>query len=425
MVIGLMSLRPRYRRRSITPSDVASFAWRNRRTVHNGILRSGEWVRRNAARRSSTSTVSTGGSRRSSLLSTGAASVKRTQLQGGATERTARVKRYGSKLKKIGRRRVKVSRKLRAKIIEVTDGNKIQGYYQDNRIDVLDPGALGGRQNVEIFPNRGGAASGYMFNYDRVLHAASRLWNTKAAVQNPVYSDALNFSPNDTVINVEKQWWTFELRNNSTRTATLKFCKMRMKRGCAQTLPYDTWVNGLAQMTTSGELVGGATINTMFTMPTLSTQFKTAYKLEVIKVVLEPGQSYTFNIEGPAMTYHGQDFFDNGTYRPVQKQDTLGFVIEHVDMVGTHATSEGAAGNAGFAPDTTEANQAQERVYMRSTYHCRLNMPEKVGGISTAAASIFQNGNRVRRTCVDEFMPTTFATTMHRRDEENPVVDMN
>lgn len=333
----------------------------------------------------------------------------------------ATVTKGKKKLKIRGRKKVKVSPKLKTAIKQVTDSEKVRGYYQDNRIDILEPGLVAGRMAVEKVPTRTANAAGYLFQYDRVLHAASRLWNRKVANLNPDILDADNFAPRDTVIEVVKQWWSFVVKNNSMRRVRYVIYKCQKKNSSIASDAYAAWNNGLTTMQSDGQLVSDPDIGLMHAGPTISNQFRTAWRAEEIKVTLDPGEEYQFSVSGPSMTYRGQDFYDNVTYKPVQKQDVQLIWASYGDIVGTH--TGGVTGNAGHAPDTTVDEPTQERTYVESTYHCHIAMPEKVGGVTTAVGALFQNINRVRRTCIDDFQPRVFGTDIHRRDQENPVIE--
>jgi len=408
--------------------------------------------RRSTPRR--TLSISTGGSSRSSIgfartptprrpvslgsYYSGSNRSRRSSIQSNASSydghgnpanpRTAKVTRTKRKIKNKGRRLVHVSSQLRQKIGRVIDSKAIHGYYQDNRIETIDPGALAGKQQVDRFPNTAAASKGgLLFNYDRVLHAASRLWNGKAPnASGPDIADVNNFRPEDTIIDVNKQWWTFRLRNNSARTASIRVYTCQKKN--SQVLLSDalgSWFNGIAQMVTTGELIGSpsVTVNSLHTGPTLSDQFRAGWKSECRKIQLEPGQEYNFNVEGPKMRYDGKKFYDTSTYTRNQIQDIQMFWAMNADLVGTHA-ADGTLNNFGHAPDPAVGG-VQERVIVESTYHVSMSMPEKVGGVSTAAGSIFQNGNRVKRVVVDDGQAVTFGTNIHRRDEEDPQSEVN
>jgi len=399
----------------ISASDVWRAALRNRKSVAAGVKRAlshaqGNHNPRNAKRQRTMGTQTTG----------------RRRLSVPSNPRNPKISKSRKKLKIRGRKKVKVPGKLRRQIQQVADSNKIHGYFQDNRIDALDPGGIGGKQNVELAPNRTLSYSGYLFNFDRVLHAASRLWNGKGSVQSPIVSDALNFAPRDTVIQVFKQWWTFRMRNNSTRTVTYRIYKCQKKKLSLLTNnAYTTWVNGLGDMFNESQLISATTPNIMHTGPTLSNQFRSGWTSECLKVEMEPGQSYTFNVNGPAMTYKGSDFYDSASYRTEQPQDIQLIFSGNVDIVGSH-TGGGVVGNFGYVPDSSTVQPAMERVYMESTYHVSLAMPEKVAGVTQPVflgSTIFQNGNRVKRVCVDDFEPTVF-DLMHRRDEQNPQAEV-
>lgn len=416
----------------ITLRDVAGYAWRNRASIGRGIRRAIPSLRGTPVnRRVSISTAGT--SRRSSMASS-------TSSFGGGSKRVGtsistragQVVKGRKKIKLKSRKVMKVPSKLKTQIRQVVDGNKISGNFQDNRIDLLDPGALAGQQNVERLPNRTLTFGGYLFNYDRILHAASRLWNGKAASQSPSAGDAGNFRPQDTVINVTNQYWVFRLRNNSSRCAYIRLIKCQSKNAVQASDALFAWGNAITQeQTVEGNLIGTppVLVNTMHTEPTDYTQFRAGYKTEIIKITLDPGQGQTIYIPGPKMTYDGKKFYDNATYKVIQKQDIQLLWVSNVDLVGTH-TFAGGTGAYGYAPDgVVVGDSAQERVIVESTYQVSMNMPEKVGGVSTAAASLFINQNRVFRRVVDDFQPVTWTggvepDSIHRRDDENPVQEI-
>lgn len=400
---------------NLSVDDVVRAAWRNRKNIAAGVKRAYNHAKGNH---------NAGNAKRQRTMGTQTA--KRGAVYVPSNPRNPKISKSRKKLKIKGRKRVKVSRKLRSQILQVSDSNKVHGYFQDNRIEALDPGFNPGKQNVEIAPNRTLTLAGYLFNYDRVLHAASRLWNGKGQVQAPAVGDALNFAPRDTVIQVFKQWWTFRMRNNSTRTVTYRIYKCQKKKNSLILADaYTAWTNGLGDMFNEGQLVTNINQNLLHTGPTLSNQFRGGWTSEVIKVEMEPGQSYSFNVNGPAMTYKGADFYDSATYRAQQPQDIQLIFSGNVDIVGSH-TAGGVVGNFGYVNDASTAQPSMERVYIESTYHCSLAMPEKVAGVTQPVfigSTIFQNTNRVKRICIDDFEPTTF-DLMHRRDEQNPQAEV-
>nr|QJI53709.1 MAG: capsid protein [Cressdnaviricota sp.] len=256
------------------------------------------------------------------------------RLSSAGLGHNATVKRGKKRIKVRGRKKVKVSPRLKASIMQVTNNNKVRGYYQDNRIDILDPGQLGGQNSVEQFPRRGNPFAGFLFHYDLVLHAASRLWNNKASNTAPLVTDLGNFDPTSTVIEVTKQWWTFRMRNNSSRRVTYRIYKCQKKNSALLPRAIDAWSQGLTQMVNDGQLImANPNPSAMHTGPTLSNQFRQAWKAEETKVVLDPGEYHEFSVSGPAMTYRGQDFYEAATYKTVQRQDIQIIVSSNVDMV--------------------------------------------------------------------------------------------
>jgi len=399
----------------VSASDVWRAALRNRKNIAAGVKRAlshaqGNHNPRNAKRQ----------------RTMGTQTAARRRLSVPSNPRNPKISKSRKKLKIKGRKRVKVPVKLRRQIMQVSDSNKVHGYFQDNRIEALDPGSLGGKQTVELAPNRTLTQAGYLFTYDKVLHAASRLWNGKGAVQAPAAGDALNFQPRDTVIQVFKQWWTFRMRNNSTRTVTYRIYKCQKKKNSILLNDaYTSWVNGLGDMFNEGQMITNTNQSVLHTGPTLSNQFRAGWTVETLKVEMEPGQTYSFNVNGPAMTYKGSDYYDSAAYRQQQPQDVQLIFSGNVDIVGSH-TAGGVVGNFGYVADSSTAQPSMERVYIESTYHCSLAMPEKVGGVTQPVfigSTIFQNTNRVKRVCIDDFEPTIF-DLMHRRDEQNPQAEV-
>jgi len=229
----------------------------------------------------------------------------------------------------------------------------------------------------------------------------------------------------DSVITVNKQWWTFKLRNNSARIASIRVYKCAPKNVSMIANAYNAWRDGLTRMQAEGELVNTVPVNQLHTGPSFSNQFSSTWKTETIEIQLNPGQAYTFSVNGPSMTYRGQDFYDNATYRVIQKQDIQLIWVSNVDLIGSETA--GAAGNFGYVGNAFNES-GQERVVVDSQYYCSMNMPEKVGGILTPVAiglpQLFQNTNRVRRKVADDFLTKTFGTNAHRRDEHDPDTHM-
>lgn len=405
---------------------------RKRKTMTNGHPTPPNTGKRK--RRSSVVTHSGSGRRK---LSYSAATGKRksskkskSKKSKSTNERQPEVRTTSGKVKLKGHKAVKVSKSLSEKIGKIIEGKDIHGYYQDTRLDILEPGLLAGQQNVELLPNRTYAEAGFLFPWSRVLHAASRLWNAKTGnVNNPQPTDAGNFPSGDTVVTVNKQWWTFRLRNNSSRTAEIRVYKCQPKNSVVQASALEAWTQGITQMIADGEAIGSVpvlSVNYLHTGPTLSNQFRNAFKADTIQIKLEPGQQYTFNVNGPAMKYEGQKFYDAAVYRPVQKQDIQLIWSSNVDLVGSHDTITGLNPYWGRVPDAFAGSPTMERIIVESTYHVAMCMPEKTLG----TISVGQNyaTSRERKLCIDDITPKAFgvpATSfIHRRDEENPQAEM-
>lgn len=326
--------------------------------------------------------------------------------------------RYGKKKIKLPglKKKVKVSTKLRKKIEKVIEAKKVHGYFQLNQINTWNPLFYNNQQNTVAWPVTGTFAgvSGGLFNPVLILHAASRLWNGKAVgTGSPILVEAGNFTPTDFAVNVNQQWWTFRIRNNSQRTQYLTVYKCQAKSTQNDTDAGGAWNEGLAQGIVDGSNVSGATAQMIHSTPFISKQFNQQYKAEKIDITLEPGQNHEFHVQGPKMLYDFQKFYDNTTYQRYQKFDIQLIWAAYGDLVFGSTVSGRAAES-----DTGELQ------IVESTYHCKMSLPDKAGFIFSAPAggTNIELGNREYRYVYDNFAVTTTHGTELRIDPENPTL---
>ena len=106
------------------------------------------------------------------------------------------------------------------------------------------------------------------------LHAASRLWNGKAANATPTILDGGVLDNKTSVINVRKQWVTMRFKNNSNRTIRAKHFLCTQSQQSLFT-PNQAWYLGINDMISNSCLIGTPTVtqNHLFTHPKTVDQF--------------------------------------------------------------------------------------------------------------------------------------------------------
>lgn len=350
-----------------------------------------------------------------------------TGMMSGLTDRQANSRRVTKKLNAKGRKKVKVSKEFRAKVRAASEATKVRGKFIQNEQGILVTSGVNRQQVTETIPGASLSAGGQtttgvngLFSAARVLHVASRLWNGKTAVINPSIGgggvNSLNLNEITTTVDVLSQYWEFKIRNNAPRTVYISAHKCMPKNLNSGNTPFGSWTNSINTGSGQGYIIGtpALTTNQLFTTPQMYKEFNQFFKVEQIDITIEPGQSYAFKVQGPAMTYDMKNFYIATNYQNFQKQDVFMLFRTWTDIVGDTVTS-----NMQRAPLDASTGE----IGIESTYHCKVAMPETVGwqsgGIVPAAGAV-QNVNRVERFCYDDFTSTVNFTAIDRTDEENP-----
>lgn len=366
-------------------------------------------------RRQSVSSSMATSSRRGSTISSGL-----TSLSAPSTRIPLKIKRAGDRKTK-GRKVVHVTKQFKEKVRACEATSKLSGYFQSNfkaRI-LIQP--VTNKTYIDDLAMCLGPGNGSLFSYANVLHAASRLWNSKAANASPAFNDTGNFENRTTIIDVRKQWATMRFKNNSLRTIRVKHFLCSPKSQQALFTPNQAWYQGITDMISSTRLIGTPTVtqNNLFIHPKTTDQFNQYFTSSETDYTLEPGQSIEENVEGPKMVYDGAKFWQTANYCTHQKQDIYSFVVYWYDLVvGTAPTAL-----VGYINEPASI-AATNGLLVQSTYHCHLSMPEPAGWISTGAApaaGAVPLNNRLKRFCYDEFNSDNSAeTAFTREDEQNP-----
>ena len=134
--------------------------------------------------------------------------------------------------------------------------------------------------------------------------AADVLFNRATATEIPTVAglDWTNtYIRKDRILN---SWVTYEAKNMSQRTYTLKMYVVKPKaKTPTNVAPNDAfadWIVGLQVANAGGTNPLNNTPNTLYCIPQDSPQFDQFWKAECTTVVLQPGNSHTFFIQGPS-----------------------------------------------------------------------------------------------------------------------------
>jgi len=201
-------------------------------------------------------------------------------------------KKKGVAFKK--RKRVIVSKKFERKVKQALEKEDLQGKYLKVTYARMSPPGSQTTQSVIDFAN--------VFAPIEYADAADILFNDRVPVENPTTA-TLNWDNyavrKDTVINSSMQ---LEMKNMSQRTYTLKIYVAQPKQNPTDIAPNDAvadWASGLVVATGIGTnpLSNGHT--TLYSAPTDCPQFNQFWKCQCETVVLQPGQSHTYKLQGP------------------------------------------------------------------------------------------------------------------------------
>ena len=192
-----------------TPSSIRSGPRSHLRDVYEGVRTAYKhrkaiqsWAKSAAAsvRRGSTASMPSIRSSRSGP------STAVTELTGISTRIPNKKVSKGTRPKPKGLKRVKISADFRKKVKLCEQASKLKGYFQANYLAQQMPTPVTNKTAVSETMLCPAVNQGSVFSYANVLHAASRLWNSKPANATPTNTDLLNFDARATIIDVHKQW---------------------------------------------------------------------------------------------------------------------------------------------------------------------------------------------------------------------------
>lgn len=317
------------------------------------------------------------------------------------THLSAVVKKGKKRLNTRKKKPVKVTRKLRSKIYKVIDETKLHGYFQKTNWDSFSS-TVDGTQAVFDFPYLGqfnttaGASEiiGRMFSPLMVFHGVSRAYGQSPAAAYPAFAttqitpsypvytgsafDRINF-----IVDVSRQWYTQRFKNNSNKTMFIEIYDCQTKSTSTADKPREDWNNALIEDQSAGKNAGGVGgtftgISTLHTTPYLCKAWAKDWKAQVTKVQLEPGCTWTRNVEGPAIRYDYSKFYRDTVFQENQKFVVNSFMIIKNDL-GVACEFNGLSSIPRQDIRPREFTPFLRHLIVESTYHLKYSLPEQVG----------------------------------------------
>lgn len=239
--------------------------------------------------------------------------------------RTALAKGKSARAAGVRKKTLKISPKFRKRVKAVMADAATVGTHHVEHFGVLG-NIKSGEQNTDRFAYNGvsttavpraianiGGADGFFdfFTHMELRHRASELWNS--ATVTPNYSDLTNlFDSKGLVLDVIYASAKIIFRNNSQYTKEVKFY-MCVPKDDTDVTAMDCYINCLAKDNTQGLNMANCDTKVYGVTPSLcSSRFTKQWKYSVKTMILEPGQTSHFRIQGPKNAKYKYENFHDG-----------------------------------------------------------------------------------------------------------------
>lgn len=364
-----------------------------------------------------------------------------------------RGRKKGVSFKKV--KKVPISRQFVKKVHEALEPGMCKGVYREMNTYNFDFSPNFGNRQMTFRLGSNVNGDQMLFNPQRVLDAASVLYNGKTATDSSKYvitgnypQQANSFDPHTVKVTVLNSYAKHVIKNNSQRNVMLEIydCapKVNMnlnKDGDALT----QWNNAMAFENT---IQGGSTVNqlinvgntnpnTLYATPQMSKLFMTKFKVETTSVVLAPGQTYDYIVQGPnkviydfakfwspSNTSGTEEFFD------LQRRFTRNVIFTvKLDVVHGNTPGSGVAGR--FGPSTTSGINLGRGLLVESTNYYRIEIPSQTAGsmfipgvTSGTAQTVSMTETQIRDAYFHKHWNESTTITAQDRVEETTGVDV-
>jgi len=334
---------------------------------------------------------------------------------------------------KKNKRHIKVSPVFAKKVKEVLENKELKGVFSERQFGSFAQQFPGGQSvnSDNLVPN----SDGYMFDPNRILDAASVLWNGKT----PAVTHALtssSFSQQNFKVNVVDSYSDFTFKNNTKHTWTFNMYELLARSNREQAVigsPTAYWAGCIQADRNNGLSLNGNNYyagfgtylqTTIGAKPGMTQSWSTVFKSTHNVVVIEPGQTYNHRVQGPKNTmYDFSKFYVRDVFNNLAAGKTMALmVVAYPDITSTNTGSGGGVGRYPHGDFNIGDYICVERYD-----HYTLSVPEQAGftfGSSTAPGVVQPLNHRKKVYCHNIYNNglTPSAGNERRIDETNPTI---
>lgn len=317
---------------------------------------------------------------------------------------------------KPNRRLPSVSRKFKKAVKAAVDEGVYNGNYKVQQDTAFVPSTT---DNIQSFWYYFGNDKGTDFHYGDIfrpkdfLYAASVLWNGKGFTT--LDSPQAATLPSDTKFFIKNSWRSYKFTNLTFRTMRMRLYECASKKNFTyatdykHTQAYEDYVQAAAESTnetTFAASYNNVTIPANFnfqqfnTKPEQFKQWTSKWKCNCVSINLEPGQTYTWFVQGPkGMQLDIEKAISGSVFEDFQKYSRSCFVAITGDLISStipitptaNPPKEPSFNAAHFGPLLTGTELVCE---VKDGYV--LGMPKNAGFGRTATTTGFQVLDQVR-----------------------------
>lgn len=270
---------------------------------------------------------------------------------------------------------------------------------------------------------------GIVFSPLDFINAADVLFNRATPALSPTAASLTwtnSYIRKDYIMN---SWISYEIKNMSQRTYTVKMyvCKPKVKvptnTGTGLNSPLGDWASGLAMAAGAGTNPQNNNQNTLYSDPRDAPEFRQFWAADVETVVLQPGQTHTFFVQGPSeMSVDWTKYYYNPNPNPTFLAPwgpfSRGvFFVYYPDLLVTSLAGVGryTSGGTGIGGLVCERK-----------YKFKVQCPESAGFVYTAttAGTQQQLTNRLPTRIIKVFSAGVAGATQDVL-EENPLQEID
>jgi len=344
------------------------------------------------------------------------------------------VVRKQGKTKGVRQKKVKISSAFRKGVLKAIEGKRSQGFMREINNQKFGFSILDNVQAIGYLNSESAGQFG-LFSPIRVLDAASCLFNGKNLAKSKVIGGS--FPSTFVKVNVLKQWATFDVCNQSLikKTVTFYTATQKGKRASssASSDPITVWDDALyleSKKVPDNDFVGanisGIGKTFLYSKPTMCKHFNKEYSVTSTTVLIEPGQSYKFTVQGPTGEYDFTKFHDGvvaapggDNADPVSELSPLTKYVFYSVYNPLVVTATGVTGRFEGPNPAPEANKPNALV-VEYTYNYKIEAPENTG-VKTGGTATNQHLslNLIRDSYIFKHWGAAASGQVNRIDEED------